>query len=290
MVGIAVCLEVTNLSVNREQSRDTPVSPQEDAAASAVAGEKTAGIVLIGNELLSGKVQDENGRLLLRELRVLGVDVRELHIVPDDIERISATIADVAGRCDVVFTSGGVGPTHDDMTMPAIAQAFSVEMIFNQALHDHILKTFGKDEQRLEAWLKMAYVPDGCCLVYTSDVVWPVYRMHNVYILPGVPANFRRQFLGIRERFRVGPYHLRTVFFRADEGELAKPLQDVASAFPGVALGSYPVLDVADYRVRVTLEGKARSDLEQAFRMMIKAFSPKQIFKIVDGAWSAGTI
>jgi molybdenum cofactor synthesis domain-containing protein len=243
----------------------------------------TAAIVLIGNELLSGRVTDENGPYLLAALRDLGVGVRSMHVVTDDVEHISDTVARAAAQCDFVFTSGGVGPTHDDVTLAGLARAFDVPLIVNEALQEHIVAHVPAGDVTVEAWLKMAQVPRGCALVYASDALWPVYRMRNVFVLPGIPAHFRRQFDAIREQFRGGRYHARSVYCRVGEGVLAGPLMKVSGEFPEVTLGSYPELDNPDYQVRVSLESKDRQALESAYRAFMATLGRDGVFKIVDG-------
>ena len=148
----------------------------------------SAAIVLIGDELLSGKIRDANGALLIDDLRALGIEVTELHMVSDRIERIVEAIELVRHRNDVVFTSGGVGPTHDDKTLDAVAEAFGVDLEAQEELLSRIRARFGDDPDN--PWLKMGHVPAGCDLLFHEDTRWPVMRMGNVYVLPGVPQLF----------------------------------------------------------------------------------------------------
>lgn len=244
---------------------------------------KTAAVVLIGNELLSGRVTDENGPYIIAALRQLGVNLRALHVVADDVEQIGSVVADEAARRDIVFTSGGVGPTHDDVTLEGVARAFGVELVVNDALKEHIVAHIPSGDVTVETWLKMAQVPLGCALVYTSDALWPVYQMQNVVVLPGIPSHFRRQLDAIKEQFRAGRYHARSVYCRVGEGILADPLMNIAGAHPEVTLGSYPELANADYKVRVVLESKDRSALEGAYKAFMATLGRDAVFKIVDG-------
>ncbi len=243
----------------------------------------TASVVLIGNELLSGRVTDANGPYIVAALRELGVGVMSLHVVTDDVDHIAETVALETGRRDFVFTSGGVGPTHDDVTLAGLAKAFDVDLIVNDALREHIVAHVPTGDVTVEAWLKMAQVPLGCALLYASDALWPVYRMQNVFVLPGIPAHFRQQFDAIREQFRAGRYHARSVYCRVGEGVLAAPLMKVSGAFPAVTLGSYPEVGNADYQVRVSLESKDRDALEAAYRAFMSTLGRDGVFKIVDG-------
>ena len=241
----------------------------------------TAAILLIGNELLSGKVDDENGKFLIHELRDLGVDVCELRIVPDIVDRIAISIRELASLHDHVFTSGGVGPTHDDLTMASVAAAFDVGMDVNQGLADRIRQHHPNGEQ-VEPWLKMANVPVGSNLLYAGDVWWPVFMMENVYVLPGIPEMFRRQFTAIRDRFKADRLLLRSVYLRVGEGLIAAPLTRASVAFPRVMFGSYPVLHVPEYHVKVTLESHCREELDRAFIALVAEISCQHVYKVVD--------
>ncbi len=227
---------------------------------------QTAAIVVIGDEILSGKYADENAAYLIKELRGLGVALRRIEVIPDVLDEIAATVKAASERVDHVFTSGGVGPTHDDLTMQGIARAFGTRVVRHPELEALLRGFYGaKLEERN---LRMAEVPDGATLIPGDHVSWPVVSYRNVYILPGVPVIFRRKFDSIRERFRATPFHLRRVYCMADEGALATHLDAVVAAHPTVAVGSYPRFDARDYRVVITLECKdpacadlARDDL-----------------------------
>lgn len=230
----------------------------------------TAGVILIGDEILSGKVQDENARLLIGELRGLGVALRRIIVIPDVLDEIAATVADFAGRFDHVFTSGGVGPTHDDLTMEGVARAFGAGVVRHPEL-ERMMRDYWKERLR-ERDLRMADVPDGAHFVYGSEAVgWPVIAMRNVYILPGVPELFRRKFESIKERFREAPYSLRSVFTTSEEGLIAGELDRVVATYAAVAVGSYPTFSAADYKVKVTLEGKDAAAVAAATDDLVRA-------------------
>lgn len=229
----------------------------------------TAGLAVIGDEILSGKVRDTNTPFLIGQLRELGVGLRGIAVVPDVLGEIAATVRAFSERYDVVFTSGGVGPTHDDLTIQGVAQAFAVPVERHRDLERRMR---GYYEQRgqpvLERNLRMAEVPRGAELLYADTLVWPVLVMRNVYILPGIPEIFERKFLAIRERFRSAPFHLWEIFVSAEEGVIAGHLDQVVAGHPRVALGSYPRRDAhpADgHRVRLTLESKDREAVARAF-------------------------
>jgi molybdenum cofactor synthesis domain-containing protein len=214
----------------------------------------TAGIVVIGDEILSGKFADENAAFLIGELRSLGVDLRRISVIPDDLDDIAATVTRDAARLDLVFTSGGVGPTHDDLTMAGIARGFGTTVVRHPVLEAKVRGYWGA--ALAEPNLRLADVPDGAELVYGKDQVWPVVAYRNVYILPGVPALFRRKFVDIRDRFRAEPVVAARLYVNGDEGDLAPHLDAVVAAFADVKLGSYPRFSEQDFRVLITLEGR----------------------------------
>jgi molybdenum cofactor synthesis domain-containing protein len=226
-----------------------------------------AGIILIGNEILSGKITDANAAYLCRELRALGVEVRRIGVVPDEVDLIAAEVAAFSRDFDVVFTSGGVGPTHDDVTIEGVARAMEVPVVRHPALVGMLERYYQSSLN--EAHLKMAEVPEGAELLSGETVRFPTILMRNVYVLPGVPEIFRQKFEALRERFRDQPFHLRQVFVGIGEGALAEHLNAVLHEYPSLMLGSYPEFSNPEYRVKVTLESRDRDYLERALGALL---------------------
>ena len=227
----------------------------------------TAAILVIGDEILSGKTEDQSARLLISELRELGVALRRIVTIPDDVEEVAASVRELSSRFDHVFTSGGVGPTHDDMTIAGVARAFDVPIIRHPNLEARLKTFFGADAD--ESRLRMADVPEGAELLETEEMRWPLLQVKNVFILPGVPELFRKKFMAIRERFRVAPFFARAFYTLQEEFDIAGGLRAVADAHPQVAVGSYPSYSSPDYRVKVTLESKDGAALESAAKDLI---------------------
>jgi len=223
---------------------------------------RTAGIILIGNELLSGKVVDANASYLCRELRALGVDVRRIAVIPDEVELIASEVAGQSRAFDVVFTSGGVGPTHDDVTIEGVARALGVAVVRDPRLVQ-LIERFAQGRLN-EARLRMAEVPEGAELVAGEELAFPAVVAANIYVLPGVPEIFRQKFQALKERFRELPFHLRSVFVGIPEGTLAEHLNELLRRHPDLMLGSYPEFFNPDYKVKVTLESKDRDYVERA--------------------------
>ncbi|HEX4949682.1 MAG TPA: competence/damage-inducible protein A [Blastocatellia bacterium] len=227
----------------------------------------TAAILVIGNEVLSGKIEEQNARFLIGELRALGVALKCILTIPDEPDEIAAAVRDLSARFDYVFTSGGVGPTHDDVTISSIAHAFDKPIVRHPELEAMLRGYFGDgiDETRL----RMADVPEGAELVYGGEMRFPVIAYRNVFIFPGVPELFRKKFTAIRERFRVAPFYLRTVHTLEDEFDIAERLQTVADAHPAVAIGSYPNFASPEYRVKLTLESKIEAAVDSAHQALL---------------------
>jgi molybdenum cofactor synthesis domain-containing protein len=241
------------------------VSPETSPAVRA----PTAAILIVGNEILSGKVADENAAYLIGELRALGVSLRRIEVVPDEVDDIAAAVRALSARFDIVFTSGGVGPTHDDVTLAAIARAFGVPVVRHPEL-ESLLRDRSRD-RLFERDLRMADVPAGARLEHgTTGGTWPVVVMNNVWILPGVPSIFRRKFDAVRERFRASPIYARAVYSRAEEGAIAGTLDEAVAAFPDVELGSYPHLDALDHRVKITLDGRDAAEVSRALAYLVE--------------------
>ncbi len=229
---------------------------------------RTAGIVVIGNEILSGKVTDTNSPFLARELRKIGVDVRRVSVIPDELDDIARTVREFHERFDLVFTSGGVGPTHDDVTVEGIARAFERRVVREPALEQK-LRDFYKEKVN-DARLKMSEVPEGTELIYGGTLAFPTMKVENVYILPGIPEILESKFLAIRERFASDPFHLRTVYTREGEGAIAQFLNDTLRSFPDLLLGSYPKIGNPEYIVKLTLESKDLDYVERALAHLLR--------------------
>ncbi|GIW41311.1 MAG: molybdenum cofactor biosynthesis protein [Candidatus Binatia bacterium] len=238
--------------------------------------EKTAALVVIGNEILSGKVVDTNSSFLAQELRKLGVALRRITVVPDEPEEIAEAIRAVYRTHDVVFTSGGVGPTHDDVTIEGIARGLGRKVVRHPEMERMLREFFG--EKVNDARLKMAEIPEGAELLFDGGMNFPTLVVENIYILPGIPELFRAKFLAIKDRFAVDPYYMRVVYTGEPESSIAEALNATQAAFPELLLGSYPKLD-ADYRVRITLESKDPEYLERAFRHLLETLPPGSVLR-----------
>jgi len=235
---------------------------------------KSAAIIIIGNEILSGKVEDINSPYLTRELRALGVDVQRISVIPDEIETIAEEIAHCRKKYHLLFTSGGVGPTHDDVTMEGIARGVG-RAVTHHPILDQLLRTVYGGELN-PAQLKLADVPEGLELLHAEGLRVPVLRFENIYIFPGIPDLLRRKFEAIKERFRETPFHLRKIYLTGDEALIADDLNKVLRIYPHLLLGSYPILHNPEYKVILTLESKDKAYLQGATDVLL-SFLPKEL-------------
>jgi FAD synthetase len=239
---------------------------------------KTAGIVIIGNEVLSGKTRDTNSHFFCTELRQLGVELQKISTIQDNIEIIGKEVAAFSDRFDYVFTSGGVGPTHDDVTIEGVAHGLGVRVVRHPDIERRMRQRLG--DQVNEARLRMANVPEGATLLATEAPFAAIVKIRNIYIFPGIPRILEERFHAIKETFRDTPYYLKNVFVRYGEGIIASILNELLVNFPNLMLGSYPVLDLPEYKVKVTLESKDSDYLEQALRALIASLPPDAVHRV----------
>lgn len=239
---------------------------------------KQAGIIIIGNEILSGKTADSNAAYLAKELRKLGVEVREICIIPDEVNRIAQVIQDFSRRFHFVFTSGGIGPTHDDVTMQGIASAFQKNIVRHPVLVE-ILKGWYKNEMN-EARLKMAEVPEGSELQGLEKLPFPLIVFQNIFIFPGIPQILQEKFEAVKENFRDTPYFLKIVYVKTSEGILAVYLNRFLEEHPNLLVGSYPEMNNPSYRVKVTVESKDNEYLEEALQRFLTRLPPDIVVKV----------
>ncbi|GAC1559887.1 MAG: competence/damage-inducible protein A [Polyangiales bacterium] len=229
----------------------------------SVAPPSTAAALVIGNELLSGKVEEANVHVLARTLRGLGVELRRVVVILDDVEEIAREVKALSSTHDWLFTSGGVGPTHDDVTVLGVAKAFGV-----RAVEDPLLAKMLRDhykERCTPGHLQMALVPEGATLESSDEIRWPTIRFQNVWLMPGVPEIFRMKLPVVAGRIGGGPSFVsRAVFTKMDEGDLKPLLDAIVARFPDVGVGSYPKWQDPTYRTKLTFDGRDAARVDEA--------------------------
>lgn len=202
----------------------------------------TAAMLTIGDEILSGRTRDANLPHLAAALTGKGIGLREARIVADDMDEIVAAVNALRGRYDHVFTSGGIGPTHDDITADAIARAFGVGIDVREDARKILATNYADPERELnEARLRMARIPGGAVLIDNPVSKAPGFSLENVHVMAGVPAIFAAMVEGLLPRLTGGrPLMSRSVRVDRPEGDIAGPLRVLAEAHPRVSIGSYP--------------------------------------------------
>ena len=227
---------------------------------------RAAGLI-IGNEVLTAKVTDANGTWLTQRLRERGVPLAMLVTVPDDVDAIVEALQLARRRARWVITSGGVGPTHDDVTVRAVALALGRSVVRLPQVEAMVREHYG--ERVSPEAMRLADAPSGSELIRQEGRWYPVLSCQDVFMLPGVPDLFRAQLETVLLRFPSAPLTTAVLYLSASEPEIARALDTVALAMPHVPIGSYPVFDRAlDYRVKVTIEHAEAAPVLEALRRL----------------------
>lgn len=230
---------------------------------------RTARAIIIGNELLTGKIADKNLATLAGALRRLGVVLERAVVIPDVADVIAREVREAAAASTWVFTSGGVGPTHDDLTIASVAAAFDEEVVVSSELEALIRLAYG--EKLREGHLLMARIPRGARLVKSEEIPWPATLMRNVWVLPGVPEIFELKMKLVEEVVGAGePFVSLAVLTTLDEGNIKPMLDRVVEDHPDVDIGSYPRWTDPKIRTKLTFDGRDRARCERARQAFVE--------------------
>ena len=230
----------------------------------------TACVLIIGNEILSGRTQDANLSFLAQGLNEVGVRLREARVIPDDPDVIVSTVNEVRRAFDYVFTTGGIGPTHDDITAQCVADAFGLALMVHPEAK-RVLETHYPPGHLNEARLRMAMVPEGATLLPNPISRAPGFQIGNVYVLPGVPSIMQGIFDQLKHRLAGGEkVFSRSVSCQLGEGTLAKDLGALQARYPDLEIGSYPYFRRGDFGVTLVLRGTDNGRLADATQELIE--------------------
>jgi molybdenum cofactor synthesis domain-containing protein len=237
----------------------------------------TAGVLLIGDELLSGRTQDTNLSTIATFLAPLGVTVGEARILPDDAQIITRTVCEFSNRFDYVFTTGGIGPTHDDITADCIAAAFGLSISEREDAIAMLRERYAEDELNA-ARRRMARIPDGASLIANPVSQAPGFQTHNVFTLAGVPQIMRGMLADISHRIKGGArVHQITVTCEGiGEGDAAAPLAQIEADHPGISIGSYPFFNDELRGVSFVARGSDKAqlaDVEEALKSLVETLT-----------------
>lgn len=241
--------------------------------------EVTAAILVIGDEVLSGRTKDKNIGYLADVLTAHGVDLKEVRIVSDDTDAIADAVNALRRRFTYVFTTGGIGPTHDDITADSVAAAFGVAIDVDPRAVA-MMKERYEDGELNEARLRMARIPDGADLIVNPVSKAPGFRLENVFVMAGVPSIMQAMFDSVLPLLE-GRTPLQSVEIETDikEGDLAGPLGRLQEAFPDISIGSYPGYDVTRFWTNVVLRARDPDRLveaEAALRALLAELTTQQ--------------
>src|SRR5271155_2512507 len=224
----------------------------------------TAAVLIIGDEILSGRTQDTNLGYIAKFLGALGIDLREGRVVPDVEDEIVAAVNALRARYTYIFTTGGIGPTHDDITADAIAKAFNVGIDY----HPEALAMLGARYQPgefNEMRKRMARIPDTADLIKNSASTAPGFQIGNVFVMAGVPMVMRAMMEDVAPRLKKGvPVTTATVSARIAEGRIAGPLAKIQASNKSVVIGSYPFYTADGYGVQLVVRGRDAASVEAA--------------------------
>jgi len=260
----------------------TPQPPGQGPSPGPQQAGPTAAGLIIGNEVLTAKVRERNGALLITRLRARGITLAGLFMVPDDVDAIVEALLLARRRASVVFTSGGIGPTHDDVTVRAVALALMRPVVHMPEIVQTLRAAFAGREVPAEA-MRLAEAPAGSTLIHGARTKYPALCCDGVYLLPGVPELFEAQLETVLDGLQGRPVATRLIFLDAHEHELARVLDAVALDAPEVEIGSYPTFDPqAGYRVKVTVEHAERARVEATVEKLLAGFPPGTVLRVED--------
>ncbi|MGB7318717.1 MAG: molybdopterin-binding protein [Planktotalea sp.] len=232
----------------------------------------TAAMLVIGDEILSGRTRDANMYYLAGELTTHGIDLREVRVVSDDGPAIVAAVRALSANFDHVFTSGGIGPTHDDITADCIAEAFDAAIDVRDDARALLAAHYERQGSELnEARLRMARIPDGATLIDNPVSVAPGFTMQNVHVMAGVPAVFRAMVASVMPTLTGGaPLLSQTLRIDRGEGDIAGPLGQLAADYPELSIGSYPFQKDGAYGSNIVIRGHNGAQIDAAIVRLAK--------------------
>ena len=241
----------------------------------SAAAQPTVGVIIIGDEILKGVVEEANASFFIKRFRELGSDLREVSFIPDKVDVIAERVADFSRRFDSVCTTGGIGPTHDDVTIVGVARAFDIEVVIQDALVDQIRSLVGDTFN--DGHRRLARLPEGAELISAPGLKWPVLKVRNVFVFPGVPRLLHSKFDAISSTFKGSHYFSAALTISSRETEICDELDAIVAAHPDVTIGSYPRMENGSWVSRLTVDGFNADDVKRAHLTLEEAFGKKLV-------------
>ena len=231
-----------------------------------------AAVIVIGNEILSGRTQDKNVAHIALTLNEVGVRLAEVRVMPDIENEIVDAVNTLRAKFDYVFTTGGIGPTHDDITAECVAKAFGRKLIRHPEAYRRLVERYEQSDMELnEARLRMANTPEDATLIDNPISTAPGFRVENVFVMAGVPSIMRAMLDGVKDGLVGGqPVRARTVLCNLGEGTVAEPLGGLQIDFPDIDIGSYPQYSRGQFRVSLVMRGTNPETLDACVEAVIR--------------------
>ena len=236
-----------------------------------------AAIIIIGNEILSGRTQDVNVVTISKWLNELGVKLEEVRVIPDIENSIIKTVNELKKKFNYVFTTGGIGPTHDDITSKSIAKAFNLQYGFHKEAYAILEKYYGRGKFNTGR-KKMAMMPINASLILNPSSGAPGFIVENIYSLPGVPSILKSMLGGLKNKIKGGKkIFTKTISVQTVESEIAKPLADVQKKFRSVDIGSYPFFRLGKIGVSIVVRSDDKKKIDECCKEIISFLSKKKV-------------
>ena len=233
---------------------------------------KTAGLIIIGNEILNGRTQDTNTSTIAKRLEEIGVRLMEVRIIPDVIETIVGTVHYFNTHFDYVFTTGGIGPTHDDKTAEAVAQAFEVNLIQSDEAYQILVHHYGDESHMNEGRAKMTFVPEGATLIDNPVSAAPGFKIGKVHVMAGVPKIMEGMLNNIIPTLEGGDIiKSKQIIISRPESSVAAILSEAEETYQGVDIGSYPRYKDGQPEVTLVLRATDDKKLADAYESLLSS-------------------
>eukprot|EP00596_Hydrurales_sp_CCMP1899_P000616 CAMPEP_0119050402 /NCGR_PEP_ID=MMETSP1177-20130426/69741_1 /TAXON_ID=2985 /ORGANISM="Ochromonas sp, Strain CCMP1899" /LENGTH=524 /DNA_ID=CAMNT_0007028761 /DNA_START=373 /DNA_END=1947 /DNA_ORIENTATION=+ len=258
--------------------------------------EQTAGLIIVGDEILNGFIPEINMQVAISSLKSVGIPMNRVTIVTDDIQEIAAEVRRMSQIFDIVITSGGIGPTHDDVTLKAIAVSLGQNITESSAMMTHLKEihalSTNSAEEMGEGMQRLALLPEGSTLLFApkdpsqTTPVWPVLQCDNVFVLPGVPKFFEAKMKLITQHFiksNNNTLKSRKIVLDVSEMKIVHILDPLVTAHPGVKFGSYPFIDHPEFKTIITVEGTDEYKVEEAVNNLLESLPSKAVLRVERG-------
>ena len=240
----------------------------------------SASILIIGNEILSGKTQDKNIKFIAERCNLIGIQIKEVRIIEDIKAEIINNIKHLSKYSDHVFTTGGIGPTHDDITAESVAKAFGKKLVLNRFAYKQLKDYFERSKIEFnKSRMKMAYIPSNSYLIKNPVSIAPGFRIKNVWVMAGVPKIMQAMFLeGVEPKIVKGsPIYSKNIKIFVPEGEIAETLENIQFKFSDITIGSYPFFKPPNVGTVVVCRGANYKIIQEAIKLLCKSLSKANI-------------